>query len=120
MSSSACVLVVDDDLEWIEVMREILHEEGHRVLTAANGEDALTLVRGDKPDLVLLDLEMPRMDGRAFLKELRSDPDPDLREIHVVVLSGAEDYADVPTEAVRKPLRLHTLLGLLDRAAAHA
>jgi CheY-like chemotaxis protein len=97
------VLVVDDDLEWIEVMREILDEEGHVVLTATNGIEALAVARNERPDLVLLDLEMPKMDGRTFL----------------VVLSGADDSDRVGAESVRKPLRLHTLLGLLERAAAN-
>jgi CheY-like chemotaxis protein len=117
MSGRATVLVVDDDLEWIEVMREILDEEGHVVLTATNGIEALAVARNERPDLVLLDLEMPKMDGRTFLAELRRDES--LRDVHVVVLSGADDSDRVGAESVRKPLRLHTLLGLLERAAAN-
>lgn len=115
MSGRATVLVVDDDLEWIEVMREILEDEGHVVMTAANGLEALSVARQQRPDLVLLDLAMPLMDGRAFLEELRRDAS--LRDIDVVVLSGADDWENVDRDAVRKPLRLRTLLGLLERAA---
>jgi two-component system alkaline phosphatase synthesis response regulator PhoP len=118
MSGSATVLVVDDDLEWIEVMREILDEEGHVVLTAKNGIEALAVARKERPDLILLDLEMPEMDGRTFLAELRRDEE--LRDVQVVVLSGAEDAHSVASDSVRKPLRLNTLLGLLERASIRA
>src|SRR6267143_738694 len=104
MAAHATVLVVDDDGEWVEVMREILEAEGHHVLVARNGRQALEITKETRPDLVLLDLEMPEMDGRAFLAELHSDPR--IREVTVVVLSGAEDCDRVSSESVRKPLRL--------------
>jgi CheY-like chemotaxis protein len=117
MSQRATVLVVDDDIDTVETMREILEEEGHAVLSATNGRDALELTRREKPDLVLLDLNMPEMDGRSFLQIVRDDPE--LADVRVVVLSGAPDAQQVPAESITKPLRLDTLLGLL-RRAAHA
>ncbi|MBS2011318.1 MAG: response regulator [Deltaproteobacteria bacterium] len=115
MSQSATVLLVDDDVDTIETMRVILEEEGHNVLSAHNGRDALAIVLAELPDLVLLDLNMPEMDGRAFLEEVRHHPS--LEGLVVVVLSGAADAEVLPCESVTKPLRLDTLLGLIDRVA---
>ena len=63
MSQRATVLVVDDDPDTVETMRDILEEEGHVVLSAKNGREGLDLALRYLPDLVLLDLEMPVMDG---------------------------------------------------------
>ncbi|MBX3192041.1 MAG: response regulator [Labilithrix sp.] len=115
MGHRATVLVVDDDQDTVETMRDILLEEGHTVLCASNGKDALALALASPPDLVLLDLNMPEMDGRAFLDVVRRVPA--LANVTVVVLSGAADAARVSCEAVQKPLRLDTLLGLIDRVA---
>ncbi len=114
MSQGATVLVVDDDIDTVETMREILEEEGHEVLCATNGREALALTQLRRPDLVLLDLNMPEMDGRAFLSAVRDDPE--LADVRVVVLSGAPDVREIPAESITKPLRLDTLLGLLRRA----
>lgn len=118
MSQRATVLVVDDDDDAVATMRDILEEEGHLVLAARNGREALQVALQTVPDLVLLDLEMPEMDGRAFLAAL--DRSPTLASVKVVVVSGAEDRSAVPCECVAKPLRLDTLLGLIDRAAVSA
>jgi len=115
MSHRATVLVVDDDQDTVDTMRDILEEEGHVVRCAKNGKDALAAALADPPDLVLLDLNMPEMDGRAFLAEVKARPE--LANVHVVVLSGASDVSKIACEAVTKPLRLDTLLGLIDRVA---
>lgn len=113
MSQPATVLVVDDDEDVTDTMREILEDEGHRVLVAGDGRRALEVVHAERPDLVLLDLEMPEMDGRSFLAELRKAPE--LERVQVVVVSGCADARDLGAEAVTKPLRLDTLLGLINR-----
>jgi CheY-like chemotaxis protein len=115
MSQRATVLVVDDDADVTDTMREILEDEGHRVFVAGDGRSALEVVRKEHPDLVLLDLEMPEMDGRHFLAEVRSTPE--LAAVQVVVVSGSSDANDLDAETVTKPLRLDTLLGLIDRCA---
>jgi two-component system OmpR family response regulator len=114
MNQHATVLVVDDDPDTVETMRDILEEEGHTVLSARNGREALEVALRSVPDLVLLDLDMPVMDGRAFLEAVRRTPE--LSGITVVVLSGAVD-GSMPCESVQKPLRLDTLLGLIERVA---
>lgn len=112
MSQRATVLVIDDDPDTVETMREILQEEGHTVLSAKNGLEGLEMALARVPDLILLDLEMPVMDGRAFLDALREAPS--LAGVTVVILSGAND-TPVACETVKKPLRLDTLLGLIHR-----
>jgi CheY-like chemotaxis protein len=114
MNQRATVLVVDDDPDTVDTMREILEEEGHTVLSAKNGLEGLEMALRSVPDLVLLDLEMPVMDGRAFLDAMRKAPT--LANVTVVVLSGAADTR-VACEAVQKPLSLRTLLGLIGRVA---
>jgi CheY-like chemotaxis protein len=98
-------------------MRDILEEEGHTVLSAANGLEGLDIAVNSVPDLILLDLDMPVMDGRTFLEVVRKVPA--LVDVPVVVLSGSNDTR-VPCESVQKPLRLDTLLGLIDRVADSA
>jgi CheY-like chemotaxis protein len=117
MTQRATVLVVDDDPDTVETMRDILEEEGHVVLSAKNGREGLDLALRYVPDLVLLDLEMPVMDGRAFLDAIRRVPA--LADVTVVVLSGTSG-AQVACESVKKPLRLDTLLGLIHRVAVAA
>jgi CheY-like chemotaxis protein len=115
MRHGATVLVVDDDADIVETMRDILADEGHVVVSAANGREALEVARRTHPDLVLLDLEMPEMDGRSFLRAVREDAT--LADTRIVILSGCADASDLGAETVLKPLRLDTLLGLIDRAA---
>ncbi|MCL2776934.1 MAG: response regulator [Polyangiaceae bacterium] len=118
MSHRATVLVVDDDEDTVETMRDILSEEGHMVLCAKNGREALELASSKRPDLILLDLNMPEMDGRHMLSAIRGDPE--LADTRVVVLSGAPDALRVACEVVAKPLRLDTLVGLIERVAHSA
>ncbi len=118
MSHRATVLVVDDDPDTVSTMKDILEEEGHTVLSARNGREGLQVALQTLPDLVLLDLNMPEMDGRAFLVALEKSPT--LADVTVVVLSGAADAKIVERECVTKPLRLDTLLELIDRVALAA
>jgi CheY-like chemotaxis protein len=117
MSHRATVLVIDDDPDTVETMREILEEEGHTVISARNGREGLALALAYVPDLVLLDLDMPVMNGHAFLDAVKRSPT--LKDVTVVVLSGMGDAEvdEVPCESVKKPLRLDSLIGLIDRVA---
>jgi CheY-like chemotaxis protein len=66
------ILVVDDTADCREPLARLLQIAGYRPTTAVNGLDALAHLDSDRPDLILLDLMMPEMDGIAFLKELRN------------------------------------------------
>lgn len=82
------ILVVDDDASIRAGLATLLEAVGHEVFTAADGEEALTILRRDRADLVVLDLNMPVMDGLTF--RLQQLLDPDLANIPVIVLSAAE------------------------------
>jgi DNA-binding NtrC family response regulator len=71
MAHQARILVVDDAVETLDLLREILSKEGYEVDTAASGEEALTIVAAHQPDVVITDLHMTGMDGLALLAELR-------------------------------------------------
>jgi two-component system chemotaxis response regulator CheY len=82
------ILIVDDDASVRSGLTTLLEAVGHEVFTAADGEEALTVLRRDRADLVVLDLNMPVMDGLTF--RLQQLLDPDLADIPVIVLSAAE------------------------------
>jgi len=66
------VLIVDDDRNLTVFLTTVLSLEGHSVRTASDGEAALALLESNPIDVIVLDLRMPRMDGRAFFRELRA------------------------------------------------
>ena len=81
----ATVLVVDDEFGIAELFDAILTEEGHRVLTAINGRDGLTVLAAEHPQLVFLDYMLPAMNGGAVLCTMAADPA--LRNIPVILMS---------------------------------
>lgn len=83
----AKILVVDDDPDFAEITRIILETDGHQVIGAANGEQALSKMREDKPDLVLLDVMMSYvLEGLDVCKEMRTDHE--LRSIPIIMVSS--------------------------------
>ena len=69
----ANILIVDDYADNRELLRLMLESDGHRVREAADGLSGLEMAQAETPDLVLVDLSMPKLDGWGFLKELRAD-----------------------------------------------
>lgn len=118
------VLVVDDEFGVAEVLDAILTDEGFRVTTAANGRQALAHIAERRPDLVLLDIMMPVLDGAGVLRALAADHSAD--DLPVVVMSA------LPEEAIsvaprrykaylRKPFRIRSVLDAIEQAMpAHA
>jgi CheY-like chemotaxis protein len=80
------ILVVDDDADFRDGLRLALEMKGYQVEAAANGKEALDRIEQKPPLLVLLDLQMPVMNGRELLQKLRAAPDT--KEIPVVIISG--------------------------------
>jgi two-component system, cell cycle response regulator DivK len=68
------ILIADDKATSRELLRAVLEKQGHAVIEAADGEEALQKARAETPDLILLDLQMPRRNGYDVLGELRRDP----------------------------------------------
>jgi|SRR5581483_3304024 len=87
-----CVLVVDDDEDIRLLCRLHLQRRGFRVTEAANGREAVDCARADRPDLILLDLMMPVMDGWECLIELKADTA--LRSIPVFIITGKNQRED--------------------------
>jgi DNA-binding response OmpR family regulator len=83
------VLVIDDSPTITKVVQLVLTKAGYRVQTAADGEQGLAAVRADRPDLILLDFVMPRMNGYQFCRELTADAK--LRDIPVILMSAKGD-----------------------------
>jgi CheY-like chemotaxis protein len=83
------ILVVDDDADFTAYLKTILEQDGYKVATASDGEEALKHVRTTPPDLVTLDIQMPRKTGVLFYRQMKSDGG--LRSIPVVVISGLFD-----------------------------
>lgn len=84
------VLVVDDDPVLRGLVADLLREHGYRVETAADGVEAIRAARRSRPDLVLMDCEMPQLDGLAATREIRSLPG---RPVPVVMVSSRDDAA---------------------------
>jgi two-component system chemotaxis response regulator CheY len=80
------VLVVDDDLYLTEIITDVLEAEGHTARKASNGLEAIDLIKERKPELILLDLMMPVMNGWELADRLRSNPD--WADIPVVVITA--------------------------------
>jgi CheY-like chemotaxis protein len=81
------VLLVDDDVDTLDAGQSLLRENGFRVNTARDGNEALVALQQDPPAVIVLDIQMPGVDGPAFARELRQQ----LRHVPLVVLTGAAD-----------------------------
>lgn len=116
------ILIVDDEPYNIDTIEQELEELGFTICTAENGKTALELVKETPPDVILLDIMMPIMDGFEVLRRLKADPD--LEHIPVIVISaaadshntirgiemGAEDYLAKPFDPILLKARIHSCL----------
>lgn len=87
------ILVIDDEANIRRIVQINLARLGHRITMAADGVEGLEKVREDRPDLVILDVMMPRMDGFEMLRRLKADPE--LAGIRVVMLTARSQDADI-------------------------
>jgi CheY-like chemotaxis protein len=82
----ARILIIEDNPANLELMRYLLQSFGHTVLTAADGEIGVEMVRRERPDLVLCDVQLPKLDGIGVARAVRSDPD--LRLVPLVAVTA--------------------------------
>jgi adenylate cyclase len=116
------ILAVDDNPTNLEILRVRLNAQGYEVVTAVDGEDALARVRELEPDLVLLDVMMPKLDGISVLKQLKQDTKlrfvpvilvtakADTRDIVQGLEAGGDDYLTKPYEQAALVARVRSLL----------
>ena len=123
MSQQAKVLIVDDEPFNVDVLQQELEDLNYQILTAFNGQEALDKIKSQQPDLILLDLMMPVLDGFAVLSQIKADND--LRDIPVIIVSaandsksivkgikqGADDYITKPVDADHLIKKLKEYLG---------
>ncbi len=116
---SKTIMVVDDEERLVSLLKAYLSNEGFRVVTAKNGREALFVAREEKPDLILLDLMMPEMDGYEFIRLHRKE-----RETPIIVLTakieegekvtglemGADDYVTKPFSPRELTARIRAVL----------
>ena len=119
--SGLTVLVVDDDPTVHDLLAATLAKEGHRVLHARDGAEALDILRKTPPDIVTLDVMMPKVDGWSVLGTMKSDPSLD--HIPVIMITIVDDrnlgYSLGASEFMTKPIDRSRLLSLVQRFAGH-
>jgi two-component system alkaline phosphatase synthesis response regulator PhoP len=117
------ILVVDDEIYIVHILDFSLGMEGYEVLTALDGEQALDKARAEKPDLIVLDIMMPKLDGYETCKRLKADEST--KNIPVILLSakgrnvdqkvgfevGADDYITKPFSPRKLVERINAVLG---------
>ena len=121
--SKGRILVVDDEIYIVHILDFSLGMEGYEVLTALDGEQALDRLKSDKPDLIVLDIMMPKVDGYEVCRTIKSNPET--QHIPVILLSakgrnvdqkmgfdvGADDYITKPFSPRKLVERINALLG---------
>ncbi len=117
------ILLVDDDYEIVESLRVALESRGYSVLVARDGNQGLAMAERENPDLIILDMMMPKRSGFLVLEKLRrSRPDP-LPVIMITANEGSRHkaYAEMlgVSDYIRKPFAMDRLLDSVERALVH-
>ena len=112
---SAKVLVVDDNPLNVKMLADILAFKGYQVVKASGGQEALALVRSEKPDLVLLDVMMPDLDGYSVCASIRANPETEMLPVVMVTALDPKDERAKGLDAgaddfLSKPVNQHELL----------
>ncbi len=92
MKEQIKILMIEDDPFFGKLCAKVLEDEGFSIELAKDGEQGLEKLAEEKPDLVLLDIILPKMNGFEVLEEIRKNPDPELAKIPVIILSNL--YSD--------------------------
>jgi two-component system alkaline phosphatase synthesis response regulator PhoP len=114
-NSNQRILVVDDEPDIVELLNYNLTKEGYEVRTANNGQKAIEVAKEFLPQLILMDIMMPKMDGVEATRKIKDVPK--LREVHVIFLTArAEEYSEVAAfeagadDYITKPIKPRALL----------
>lgn len=110
------VILVEDDETISSFLRLFLVGAGYEVFGARDGLEALSMITNYKPDVIITDLSMPRMDGIRLIKEIRARPERDLKTVPIIGVSGAAEALQVQAMSagalivLKKPIHRRTLL----------
>jgi len=122
------ILVVDDESDCRELVKQILEGEGYSVFPAKNGEEGLHMAQEDRPALVILDVQMPKKDGFSVFNDLRKEPNT--ADIPIIMLTGigqetgihfsksdmGELFGQEPTAYIEKPIEPTKLIEEVTKA----
>jgi CheY-like chemotaxis protein len=115
----ATLLIVEDHPDFRDLLAEFLKMQGFAVLTAEDGEVALRMALAQPPDLIITDIEMPKMDGLSLIRELRRAPETERLPVLVLTAyyggSGDEAIEAGATQAAYKPVQLEMLIRLIEQ-----
>jgi len=124
INKSVTLLIAEDDEDNRFTLKVLLEMRGYRVLTAANGQEAISIAEREHPRLILMDLRMPVLNGLAATRQLRQHADPHVRQIPILALSaydpaqhravaiaaGCNDYVTKPIDYDRLEKLIETFL----------
>jgi len=119
VTKKGCILAVDDDEKALRIIEALLTPHGYEVITAQDGEEAITTMTSTKPDLVLMDVFMPKMDGYTALGIIKNDVAA--REVPVVMVTAADQELNKKLAEklgaagyITKPFKSPELLNIID------
>jgi two-component system, sensor histidine kinase and response regulator len=107
------VLIVDDDEMARETLAELVEMAGCSAIVAANGREALQILRARRPRLVILDLVMPVMSGHDLLRVMKAEPA--LSDIAVVISTSAPQHAPAGVPVISKPVNIASIMDCISR-----
>jgi len=121
--SGKTILIVDDDVEIVDSVKYAMEGEGHRVIVASDGNQGLALAETEEPDLMILDMMMPKRSGFLVLEKLRRGS---AKPLPVIMITGNEgtrhkSYAELlgVSDYIQKPFAMDRLLGAVQRLLDH-
>ena len=115
------ILIVEDNDKNLKLVRDVLQAKGYQTLEAGTAEDGLAIARGEAPDLILMDIQLPGMSGIEALKALRADPATAALPVVAVTASVMQQDRQEIMRAgfdgfIEKPINLHGLLDAVQKA----